>query len=241
MTDEDDKEDEDDVEEEQDDDEVLIMEQDGAGSKGKSPLSPFSSSSSPPSASTIKSPHPSSSSSSVAVVPLSIQNKMMDIIPSTQRHERFVKKLAKASREEEEAEDEEGGEGGKEGGGGRGRMQALLAAPEVIAPVRGKSKTKSPSSSAAAADTAQRFTPLEQQVLALKRGHPDTMLLIECGYRFRFFGEDALQASKILGIYAYIDHAFYVASIPTLRIKVGSLVCYFLYGWMDGTSMYASN
>ncbi|EEC17408.1 hypothetical protein IscW_ISCW012787 [Ixodes scapularis] len=35
------------------------------------------------------------------------------------------------------------------------------------------------------------YTPLESQVIAIKARHPDTVLMVECGYRFRFFGEDA--------------------------------------------------
>lgn len=35
------------------------------------------------------------------------------------------------------------------------------------------------------------------QVLSLKRAHPDLLLMVECGYRFRFFGEDALEAAKV--------------------------------------------
>ena len=36
----------------------------------------------------------------------------------------------------------------------------------------------------------------------------------------RFFSDDALQASKVLGIFSYLDHNFYVASVPTVRVKV---------------------
>ena len=35
------------------------------------------------------------------------------------------------------------------------------------------------------------FTPLEQQVIQLKQQHEDALLAIECGYKYRFFGEDA--------------------------------------------------
>jgi hypothetical protein len=46
---------------------------------------------------------------------------------------------------------------------------------------------------------------MEQQILSLKKAHPDLLMMVECGYRFRFFGDDALQASKVLGIYAYVS------------------------------------
>lgn len=37
----------------------------------------------------------------------------------------------------------------------------------------------------------QKFTPLETQVVDLKAKYPNCLLLIEVGYKFRFFGEDA--------------------------------------------------
>lgn len=40
-------------------------------------------------------------------------------------------------------------------------------------------------------DTPQAYSPLELQVLELKRKHPGVLLAIEVGYKFRFFGEDA--------------------------------------------------
>ncbi|CAL1614984.1 unnamed protein product [Knipowitschia caucasica] len=35
------------------------------------------------------------------------------------------------------------------------------------------------------------LTPLEQQVTELQQRHPGVLLAIECGYKYRFFGEDA--------------------------------------------------
>lgn len=35
------------------------------------------------------------------------------------------------------------------------------------------------------------YTPLEQQVIQLKQQHKDALLAVECGYMYRFFGEDA--------------------------------------------------
>lgn len=35
------------------------------------------------------------------------------------------------------------------------------------------------------------YTPLEQQVIQLKEQHKDALLAVECGYKYRFFGEDA--------------------------------------------------
>lgn len=43
------------------------------------------------------------------------------------------------------------------------------------------------------------FTPLEQQVIQLKQQHPDALLAVECGYKYRFFGEDAeVRAASVL-------------------------------------------
>jgi len=36
-----------------------------------------------------------------------------------------------------------------------------------------------------------KFTPLEEQVMEIRRKHPDVLLFVECGYKYRFFGEDA--------------------------------------------------
>lgn len=45
-----------------------------------------------------------------------------------------------------------------------------------------------------------KLTPMEKQVIEIKRKHMDTLLVIEVGYKFRFFGEDARIAAKELGI-----------------------------------------
>ncbi|KAI9489627.1 muts domain V-domain-containing protein [Zychaea mexicana] len=64
------------------------------------------------------------------------------------------------------------------------------------------------------------WTPLELQVLELKKKHPGVLLAIEVGYKFRFFGVDAKTASRVLHIAHFIDKNFYVASIPTHRLAV---------------------
>lgn len=38
----------------------------------------------------------------------------------------------------------------------------------------------------------QKLTPLEQQIVALKRQHPGVMLIVEVGYKAKLFGEDAV-------------------------------------------------
>ncbi|XP_034241241.1 DNA mismatch repair protein Msh3-like [Thrips palmi] len=71
-----------------------------------------------------------------------------------------------------------------------------------------------------------KFTPLEQQVVDLKKEHPGVLLFVECGYKYRFFGEDAEIAAQELNIYAHLDHNFMTASIPVHRLHahVGRLV-----------------
>lgn len=45
-----------------------------------------------------------------------------------------------------------------------------------------------------------KLTPMEKQVVEIKRKHMDTLMIIEVGYKFRFFGEDARIAAKELSI-----------------------------------------
>ncbi|CAL5868439.1 uncharacterized protein PFLUO_LOCUS2664 [Penicillium psychrofluorescens] len=80
---------------------------------------------------------------------------------------------------------------------------------------------------------AGKLTPLDRQVIDIKRNHADTVLVIQVGYKFRFFGEDARTAAKELGIVcipgkmrfdehpseAHMDR-FASASIPVHRLHV---------------------
>lgn len=45
-----------------------------------------------------------------------------------------------------------------------------------------------------------KLTPLEKQVIDIKKKHMDTILVVEVGYKFRFFGEDARVAARELSI-----------------------------------------
>lgn len=54
----------------------------------------------------------------------------------------------------------------------------------------------------------------------LKKNNPDVLLMVEVGYKYRFFGEDAEIAARVLGIYAHMDHSFLTASVPTFRLNV---------------------
>ncbi|EDL00961.1 mCG131439, isoform CRA_c [Mus musculus] len=64
------------------------------------------------------------------------------------------------------------------------------------------------------------YTPLELQYLDMKQQHKDAVLCVECGYKYRFFGEDAEIAARELNIYCHLDHNFMTASIPTHRLFV---------------------
>ncbi|KAL5336063.1 muts domain V-domain-containing protein [Aspergillus crustosus] len=78
-----------------------------------------------------------------------------------------------------------------------------------------------------------KLTPMEKQVIEIKGKHMDTVLLVEVGYKFRFFGEDARVAAKELSIvcipgkFRYDEHPseahldrFASASIPVQRLHV---------------------
>ena len=51
------------------------------------------------------------------------------------------------------------------------------------------SKGKSPVS--IQTKTKLKYTPLEQQYIDINKKYPDALLLVECGYKYRFFGDDA--------------------------------------------------
>ncbi|KIW42487.1 uncharacterized protein PV06_06033 [Exophiala oligosperma] len=135
-------------------------------------------------------------------------------------HRRFVKKLGKpdsiaeikrrnrALEEDAEENDEADGEPTEE-------------APKLTARAKGAKKGGS------------KLTPMEKQVIEIKQANMDTLLVVEVGYKFRFFGEDARIAAKELGIvcipgkYRYDEHhseahldRFASASIPVHRLHV---------------------
>ncbi|KAI0007490.1 muts domain V-domain-containing protein [Xylariaceae sp. FL0662B] len=80
---------------------------------------------------------------------------------------------------------------------------------------------------------AGKLTPMEIQFLDIKRKNMDTILIVEVGYKFKFFGEDARVAAKELSIvcipgkFRYDEHPseahldrFASASIPVHRLPV---------------------
>ncbi|XP_062985738.1 DNA mismatch repair protein Msh3 [Elgaria multicarinata webbii] len=68
--------------------------------------------------------------------------------------------------------------------------------------------------------TKSVYTPLELQFLEMKNQYKDAILCVECGYKYRFFGDDAEIAAKELNIFCHKNHNFMTASIPTHRLFV---------------------
>ena len=137
-------------------------------------------------------------------------------------HRRFVKKLGKPDSIAEikrrnrylednvEEQEEEGDE------------EPMEEAPKTTARAKGGIKKG-----------GTKLTPMEKQVIEIKRNHMDTILVVEVGYKFRFFGEDARIAAKELSIvcipgkYRFDEHPseahldrFASASIPVHRLHV---------------------
>lgn len=140
-------------------------------------------------------------------------------------HEKFVKKLgrpdsfAELRRRNKILSAEDGDEAGEEG------EEEEEETPKATKGRKGAATKKSGS----------KLTPMEKQYLEIKRQHLDTVIIMEVGYKFRFFGEDARIASKELGIvcipgrFRYDDpphpseahyERFASASFPTHRLQV---------------------
>ena len=90
-----------------------------------------------------------------------------------------------------------------------------------------------PKSGGSSKKDSSKQTPLEKQVIDIKSKHPNTVLVVEVGYKFRFFGEDARTAAEELHIVcipgklrydchpseSHLDR-FASASIPVHRLHV---------------------
>nr|XP_042896771.1 DNA mismatch repair protein Msh3 isoform X2 [Parasteatoda tepidariorum] len=86
----------------------------------------------------------------------------------------------------------------------------------VVAPKKRSSTLEKESQNCFTKDV--KYTPLEKQYLEFKHNYPDAILLIECGYKYKFFDEDAEIASKILNIACFPNHNFMTAIIPVQRM-----------------------
>ncbi|KAI4188295.1 MAG: hypothetical protein L6R41_002246 [Letrouitia leprolyta] len=143
-------------------------------------------------------------------------------------HHKFVKKLGRPdSIAEIKRRDRQIIEGGQDQASDQEGGQEDAEDEQIVAPEpkskRGTAPKRNPS----------KLTPMEKQVLEIKRSHADTLLVVEVGYKFRFFGEDARTAAKELSIvcipgkYRYDEHPseahldrFASASIPVHRLHV---------------------
>ncbi|KAI5465951.1 muts domain V-domain-containing protein [Mariannaea sp. PMI_226] len=135
-------------------------------------------------------------------------------------HKKFVRKLGhpdalswrRRGQQDEPTGEDEGADGDSD-------------ADEEEAPAPTKTKKKG--------SKTGKLTPMEIQFLEIKRKHMDTVLIVEVGYKFRFFGEDARIAAKELSIVCipgkmrYDEHPseahlsrFASASIPVHRLPV---------------------
>ena len=102
--------------------------------------------------------------------------------------------------------------------GTNGRKTASQSKPPLTVPAANlQERAKMPSPNAT---ISKQYTPLEQQYIAIKAQHPDAILFVECGYKYRFFGEDAEVAAKALNIGCFQDHNFHTASIPVHRLHI---------------------
>jgi len=119
------------------------------------------------------------------------------IVKKKTLHEKFVAKLghpesmtllkrkSASEREDEDGEKEDGEEEEEDispaAKGLRGKYTSTA----------GAGKKSAADSKKGTATSTTKFTPLERQYVEIKKKYPDTLLLIEVGYKFRFFGEDA--------------------------------------------------
>ena len=93
--------------------------------------------------------------------------------------------------------------------------------PHIVSPTSRSSRmSQTQAAAGSAAGGGGGYTPMEQQYLSIKAKHPDAVLFIECGYKYRFFGEDAQIASRVLNICCNLDHNFYTGSIPVHRLNI---------------------
>ncbi|SPO28986.1 related to DNA mismatch repair protein [Ustilago trichophora] len=69
-------------------------------------------------------------------------------------------------------------------------------------------------------DSGTTYTPLEKQILELKAAHPGVLLIIEVGYKLKFYGEDARIASKELNIMCFPERNLLTAMIPVHRLHI---------------------
>lgn len=137
-----------------------------------------------------------------------------DTIPDEQaaareRHEKFVKKLGRPGSIEaikrgrydpalRQTVTDENTDPNEDTGDDNGQEDNDEEAEEGTRSGLTKRFARSKSSTAAAKKKAHKLTPLDQQFVDLKLANPDVLLVVEVGYKYRFFGRDAQTASRVL-------------------------------------------
>lgn len=96
-------------------------------------------------------------------------------------------------------------------------------------PRTSQSLSRSKSKPQSVGSNSKKLTPLEKQFVEMKQSNLDKILAIQVGYKFKFFGEDAVIASKILSIMLipgnikldeYQHDRFAYCSIPDNRLHI---------------------
>jgi DNA mismatch repair protein MSH3 len=107
-----------------------------------------------------------------------LRDRLLGIKRNSKRHNLWSERLGNWVPKSKRDEEEEGGEEGEDGGEEEEEEEASTG--------RGRGKA-----TATKGNATVRRTPLEQQYLDIKKANPDLILMVEHGYRYRFFGDDA--------------------------------------------------
>jgi DNA mismatch repair protein MSH3 len=131
-------------------------------------------------------------------------------------HRKFVKKLGHPDslsmlrRRNFHADSETPGLEGEDDEGAAGEAEEDEATPPAKTKKKGAKTGK--------------LTPMEIQFLDIKRKHMDTILIVEVGYKFRFFGEDARIAARELSIVCIPGKFRYDERMPIPSFRSSSLL-----------------
>ncbi|KDN53311.1 hypothetical protein K437DRAFT_231006 [Tilletiaria anomala UBC 951] len=101
-----------------------------------------------------------------------------------------------------------------EDNGRKAKVPADCTKPAFRSEAKGKANEK------AVGPSGLPYTPLEEQIIELKRNYPGVLLIVEVGYKLKFFGEDARIASRHLNVACFPDRNFLTAMVPVHRLHV---------------------
>ena len=133
--------------------------------------------------------------------------KLLGTIEKQKKREEEKRK----SEMEVESNDEEGQEGEEEAEPEKDSVLAEFAAPKQKGRPRATKETS---------DNGIKYTPLEKQFLELRKAHPDVLLCVEVGYKFKFYGDDARVASRELNIACFMEKHLWTAMVPLHRLQL---------------------